>query len=499
MRSLYGAQPNQSLITALAHYHAALDNYFIGGEALVVEHLYMAAEALREPVLAQFSATTGRSEADIMAGEGHEGREHLLAWSRRELIFAGHRDTYVKAKKASEAMEHGHMSIGEIRALAESVCQPTFAHVRRTLIELLNVAPEIRRRLLERFQKPADSQSMRKRVVGVLVGDAPELAAHDQMYPILVWHSKLKDFALDEEDNPKASFDENLSVRTHNDIGFQLHRLEIYGRADDESSPVQLQAQVTVHENDQTRSASLRAMSLLREAVTKLGAGPEELEYRQPLPTFLQIFNRCRGLSRGCLTLLQADLPEESFALDRMLFSDAMKLHEARNTVGPELTALAIGWRLDSLASKKRLLVDEDGDMSEEVQDAMQRRTASFTDALREIGLDGPRSFKDPVEVAAQLERAETLKWLTAAADELGLGSDLASDSRVQASRHGHAQMHDTSPGSWLFPLAAVYAGYSYLYAVRAACSLFGWDCDESSLSPAETQLEALDNALQAG
>jgi hypothetical protein len=50
------------------------------------------------------------------------------------------------------------MSIGEIRALAESVCQPTFAHVRRTLIELLNVAPEIRRRLLERFQKPADSQ-----------------------------------------------------------------------------------------------------------------------------------------------------------------------------------------------------------------------------------------------------------------------------------------------------------------------------------------------------
>jgi hypothetical protein len=189
------------------------------------------------------------------------------------------------------------------------------------------------------------------------------------MYPILVWHSKLKDFALDEEDNPKASFDETLSVRTHDDIGFQLHRLEIYGRADDESSPVQLQAQVTVHENDQTRSASLRAMSLLRQAVTKLGAGPEELEYRRPLPTFLQIFNRCRGLYRGCLTLLQADLPEESFALARMLFSDAMKLHEARNTVGPELTALAIGWRLDSLASKKRLLVDEDGDMSEEVKD----------------------------------------------------------------------------------------------------------------------------------
>ena len=94
MRSLYGAQPNQSLLTALAHYHAALDNYFIGGEALVVEHLYMAAEALREPVLAQFSATTGRSEADIMAGEGHEGRKHLLAWSRRELIFAG-RSRYI--------------------------------------------------------------------------------------------------------------------------------------------------------------------------------------------------------------------------------------------------------------------------------------------------------------------------------------------------------------------------------------------------------------------
>src|SRR5829696_2109128 len=137
----------------------------------------MAAEALREPALAAYCVATGKSEASIMKAEGHDNRDHLLAWARRNIIFAGDYQTHRAVKAISDAFEHGYKTVDEVRAVSSLLCDRAFGLLRHAITDLLDLDEIARSRLLTDFAIPADTKSLRKRIRGTLIGEAEDIAA----------------------------------------------------------------------------------------------------------------------------------------------------------------------------------------------------------------------------------------------------------------------------------------------------------------------------------
>lgn len=230
IKAVIGTNHPKRVMNALGHYHAALTHYFLGGESLSVGHLFMAAEALREAVLAARCASEGVSEVDLMTTLGFEHRSELLSWARKELVFGGDSETHRGAKHASDAFEHGYESIGEVRAAAEAVCDSTFGYVRSAIIGLLDLPDQIEESLLDRFGAPHDSKSMRRRITGTLIGDTEDLAMEGEPYPYVEWNSKIKTFDISDDAPPTMTFTDKFTMRISDSVSMQLKSGEIRGR-----------------------------------------------------------------------------------------------------------------------------------------------------------------------------------------------------------------------------------------------------------------------------
>ncbi len=293
--AVFAAAHGKRIATALAHYFAALGHYHVGGEALAVGHLFMAAEALANATLVEYCATSGRTEADIMAEEGYERRGDLLAWARREIIFAGDNNVHSKVKNASDGLEHGFRSVAEVRSLAEPVCDQAFTYIRKAIVDLLDLPGATREALLDRFGTPADSQSLRRRVTGVLTGDGDELAAPGREYPILEWNSSIAHCDIAADGSPEVRFNDRFTVRTAEPIGFQARSMEIYGRRRPGTELKQLEVEVQTTDETLARDEILPFMDLLAQAVAACGPGEEGADIPQFLGHLLELFNRAKG------------------------------------------------------------------------------------------------------------------------------------------------------------------------------------------------------------
>ncbi len=485
----------KGISTSLAHYHAALGSYYVGGESLAVGHLFMAAEALREATLADYCKRSGRSEAQIMSDERHEERGHLLAWARRELIFAGDKFVYTRAKDASDGLEHGYRTVSEVRELAESVCDKVFEYVRRAIVDLLELPHTARDQLLDKFGTPADTQSLRRRVTGSLVGEGDELAIRDKEYPILEWNSSISHFDIAEDGSPKVQFSDRFTVRTAESIAFQLRSMEFYGRSRPGAELNELDIKIESGDEGAARDRILPVMEQLRRAVAACGPGEAGAEFPQPLSHLLELFNRTKGLFRAALSLLREALPEEALIIGRALLRDAMRLRQAASSDEAETTALAFGWRSDSAAVAADL-------RAEWVKEHQARRAegsklgelqSQIREAAQRYGVE-PKSFAPTDELLSTLEDDDyaNIDRLALAVEQ---GWDVATRSRRRPSASGDLGLYDTAPDSWVYPLAAKLVGGSYLIAAESAHQLFGWDDSDGQLAEGAKAVEKLTSA----
>jgi hypothetical protein len=204
---------------ALRQYELALREWYVGGEWLALNHLWIAAENLTKAVIRKTVAARGISEEDLAHEYGlvtddpkqPRWKDLLGAGVRQKVIFASDTETYKAAKDASDGLEHGSWELDKVAAHALKSADKTFHYVRRTILDLLGLPQEVANELNE--IKPKDVQSMRKVVRGRLIGAAEDPAMEGELYPRLEWNSGIESVAREASTfqmRPK----ERMTVRT---------------------------------------------------------------------------------------------------------------------------------------------------------------------------------------------------------------------------------------------------------------------------------------------
>jgi hypothetical protein len=181
----------------LRQYELALREWYLGGAWLALSHLYMAVETLTKAVIPKTIADRGITEEELAQSLGivtddpdrPRWPQILGEQVRQQMIFGADTDTYKAAKEASDGLEHGFLELDKIAAHALKCADKTFHHVRRTIVELLDLPTTIADELLT--IKPKDVQSRRKIVRGRLIGAAEDSAAEGELYPLLEWSSDI--------------------------------------------------------------------------------------------------------------------------------------------------------------------------------------------------------------------------------------------------------------------------------------------------------------------
>ncbi len=119
---LLGTPAGNQLGVAMVHYNEALRSVRPGGDVLVAEHLFMAAEALVRIVRErEMQAAACVTDEQLLQHLGQPVPEYnangaVISYLRRAIVFAGDRATHQALKKASDGFEHGFLSLTDIRA-----------------------------------------------------------------------------------------------------------------------------------------------------------------------------------------------------------------------------------------------------------------------------------------------------------------------------------------------------------------------------------------------
>lgn len=239
--ALLALPPAPRLQRALFHYDLALRNWQLGREYQSLDHLWIAAENIVEPIIDQHVGNTDRREfarslgipvdRETPGAPKPRWRSALKSWGLRELVFEGDIGAYDAARTATDGYEHGFLDLNDVQRQAVEATESVFAYVRRSIADVLSLTGEYLEWL--RRRTPVDVASTRKLVRGLLVGDVADpdrLAAPDQEYPILRWRTRLSRFAR-EGDQFDASFSEQMTVNVAEGVQFQGQAIEARGRA----------------------------------------------------------------------------------------------------------------------------------------------------------------------------------------------------------------------------------------------------------------------------
>jgi hypothetical protein len=217
------------LTRAVEQYRTALVNWRPGREILALAHLFMGMEALTKVALRrELEREALSSPADLAARWGIEIKA-LDGEVRRRILFRGDAETTAKAKKASDGFEHGFLHAMDIRQLATEARDKTATYLRTAILDLVGASDDLRATLTKSpFDTPLNPWVVRY-MRGTLRGDAEELAAPDQHYPIFRWHSKLKSHKRNDDGSYTIEMEENLTARFNPELKFERSSFEMWG------------------------------------------------------------------------------------------------------------------------------------------------------------------------------------------------------------------------------------------------------------------------------
>jgi hypothetical protein len=225
------------LARAIAHYELALRDWRLGGEALALSQLFIAAENLSRAVWRHHCRTTDTAEESLAESVGivpndpsrPRWRELLDQHYRREAVFAGDQEVHQSASQASNGIEHGSMEFSEVHRRATLATLKTFRYVRRSILHLLDLDPGVREEMAA--IEPRDVLSLRKGVRGYFVGDPP-LEASGERYLLVRWESSIGRLRW-VDDRLNADFKERMTVVTADGVGFRAEGFFVLGREEE--------------------------------------------------------------------------------------------------------------------------------------------------------------------------------------------------------------------------------------------------------------------------
>lgn len=324
---------------ALRQYEFALREWRLGGEWLALSHLYMGVEALTDAVLRKARADRGFSTTEDLAqslgfnisgpNRGEE-QNKFRGRVREQMIFHGDTDTHQTAKAASDGLEHGFMELDEIARHAVKCADKTFHHVRRTIIELLQLPGDVAAELMAITLK--DVQSRRKVVRGRLTGAAEDLAAEGQLYPLLEWESHVASVTRDGSAFHFKDTDK-VTVRTHPDITFQLDQLLVYGRVEDGHVPVQVDGS-TAFTGPTPEPKSARLLTAVIPLVNAATASMIETQQAFPHVLAFNLFGQGVASFEAAQLLINDRRPVEALAALRNLVMVASRFEQMTDENG---------------------------------------------------------------------------------------------------------------------------------------------------------------------
>lgn len=214
---------------AIDQYALALGHWKIGHETLALAHLFMGMEALTPAALRRERERTGLDDTALAAKYGSDDVRQLSASIRRGVLFQADDEAATKARQASDGFEHGFLDFTRMRTLAAEVRDRTATYLRTAILNIADL-DAASRAVLEAPPYDTPLRSFLARYMwGTLLGEAEDLAAGDQAYPILKWRSRMKDFKRNEDGTYSITPEETMTPSFNEALEYRQDRFEVWG------------------------------------------------------------------------------------------------------------------------------------------------------------------------------------------------------------------------------------------------------------------------------
>lgn len=226
----------ERLQRAIEHYRFALNHWQPGREVLTVEHLFVAAEALKVIALqGALQHSTTEQLADLWNVKRGADRRirigDLQSAARREIVFNGDKDCHDKAAKASDGLEHGYEAFREITSLALQVKDQTFTYIRNAIINLSGISSEVKAVLLAPpLGIPQSDLETFNLVRAKIVGATEHIRGDQSPYPYFKVNERSFKWAEGEDGTIKFTGSDTLTASIGSGLSFQIHSFETWGQ-----------------------------------------------------------------------------------------------------------------------------------------------------------------------------------------------------------------------------------------------------------------------------
>lgn len=453
----------------LRQYELALREWSLGSEWLALSHLYIAVETLTNAAIRKTTLDRGITEEQLAQAfnvvtddpERPRWRQILGEQVREQMIFDGDSETYKTAKAASDGLEHGFMELDTIAAHALMATDRTFHHVRRTIVELLNLPSEVAEELMT--IKPKDVQSRRKIVRGRLVGSAEDPAAERELYPTLEWSTTVGSVAR-EGSTFQIGESDKFTVHTHPDVSFQLDRIEVRGRLEDGQAPIEISEEdMLIEPVPEPRSRSM--LAAVMPIVDAAAASGADTGVVGPYVLAFNLFGQGVAFFQSAVTLINDRQPVEALPALRGLAIIASRFEQV--TEGESVNmGIILRIALDAIDES---LADPDL--------IAQRREELLSNAAS-VGIQIPDEVTGPETGAIYTSLAAEMKLAQSTVN----GTYAAVGLHVVQADADHFQFHtrlDSGPLTEMIASACVIA---QLELLKRSVTLFGWTIDEVSV-----------------
>lgn len=454
---------------ALRQYELALRKWYVGGEWLALNHLWIAAENLTKAVIRKTVAARGISEECLAHEyslvtddpERPRWKDLLGARVREKVIFAGDTETYKAAKDASDGLEHGIWELDKVAAHALKSADKTFHYVRRTIVDLLGLAPDIADELNE--IKPKDVQSMRKVARGRLIGAVEDPAMEGELYPRLEWSSGIES-VVREGSTFQMRQKDRMTIRTHPDVGFRLERLEVHGRLENGEAPFHLSDEDVTIEHTPA-SPSQRLLGSVMPLVNAAAASGAD-EGHTPASMFaFNMFGQAVAFFQSTQLLVGARQPVEALPALRGLVILAARFEQMTDPAGPGI-GIAVRGVLNALEA-----LDADADLTE-------TRRRELLAAVQPQGLTIPDELAAPETASIYASLGVEMKFATGAVN----GTYGTIGLHMQRIDVEHANFQVALEPGPLTDMVSTAAVIAMLELLKQATWLLGWTLEASQV-----------------